>query len=530
MLKNFNFVIIEQGAPVPGDAKPFTAYLNSDRWDDWGEYCTQFYLTIVNEAGEHKGIGLVKIGEFGLSPHPYSTDLPAKHRMPSIPQPLTKFPENLFSLGQDEDYYENLNQLGDDMREHVLTMSRDLAYDAKLWESAKDERVVLRSLMRSITSSTVVGQFRRMAHGDARLTNYDFSYTPPPVANSKDSPYKLEFAVQPESSVPTNVHVLIGRNGVGKTRLLSLMTKSLIDQESSADTAGTFQLDEDKYGSGKFANLIAVAFSAFDEGAHYSERTGSEDKIGFTKIGIRDWAGPDPLAKIRTKSPDELAEEFVNSLKICQLGPRRRRWLSAIECLDTDPVFSAANLDSLIDAHLTSGKEASEVAALFKGLSSGHKLVLLMLTRLVEEVEEKTLVLIDEPEAHLHPPLMSATIRAVSELLVKTNGVAIVATHSPVILQEVPHRCVWILDKIEDDPTAVRPSLETFGENVGVLTREVFQLELTESGFHHRLKNARKRFGSYDLALQYFGGRIGAEGRAVLRAMYFSTESQSSNE
>ena len=33
-----------------------------------------------------------------------------------------------------------------------------------------------------------------------------------------------------------------------------------------------------------------------------------------------------------------------------------------------------------------------------------------------------------------------------------------------------------------------RPRLETFGENIGVLTNEVFGLEITESGFYKILK------------------------------------------
>jgi predicted ATP-dependent endonuclease of OLD family len=82
---------------------------------------------------------------------------------------------------------------------------------------------------------------------------------------------------------------------------------------------------------------------------------------------------------------------------------------------------------------------------LFGALSTGHKIVLLTITRLVETVDERSIVLFDEPEAHLHPPLLSALIRALSELLISRNGVAIVATHSPVVLQEVPRTCVSIL-------------------------------------------------------------------------------------
>ncbi len=48
--------------------------------------------------------------------------------------------------------------------------------------------------------------------------------------------------------------------------------------------------------------------------------------------------------------------------------------------------------------------------ALIKRMSSGHAIVLLTVTKLVARVEEKTLVLIDEPESHLHPPLLSHSL------------------------------------------------------------------------------------------------------------------------
>jgi len=44
------------------------------------------------------------------------------------------------------------------------------------------------------------------------------------------------------------------------------------------------------------------------------------------------------------------------------------------------------------------------VTPILSRMSSGHAVVLLTITRLVATVEEKTLVLLDEPESHLHPP------------------------------------------------------------------------------------------------------------------------------
>lgn len=132
---------------------------------------------------------------------------------------------------------------------------------------------------------------------------------------------------------------------------------------------------------------------------------------------------------------------------------------------------------------------------------------------------ERTLVLLDEPEAHLHPPLLSASVRALSELLLHRNGVAIIATHSPVVLQEVPRSCVWKIQRSGDSASAKRPEIETFGENVGVLTREVFGLEVTDAGFHQLLEAAVANGNDFDAVLQKFGGQLGGEARALVRAL-----------
>jgi ATPase subunit of ABC transporter with duplicated ATPase domains len=166
---------------------------------------------------------------------------------------------------------------------------------------------------------------------------------------------------------------------------------------------------------------------------------------------------------------------------------------------------------------------------IFRKFSSGHKIVLLTVTRLVEAVVEKTLVLLDEPEAHLHPPLLSAFVRALSDLLTNRNGIAVIATHSPVVLQEVPRSCVWKLQRVGNKMSAKRPERETFGENVGTLTDEVFGLEVTATGFHKMLSDVAQEFTTYEEALAEFGGQLGAEGRAILRAKMAATQWRGAN-
>ena len=176
-------------------------------------------------------------------------------------------------------------------------------------------------------------------------------------------------------------------------------------------------------------------------------------------------------------------------------------------------------------ARLQIDEVARQASQLFRKLSSGHKIVLLTITKLVETVEEKTLVVMDEPESHLHPPLLSAFIRALSDLLIRRNGVSIIATHSPVVLQEVPSSCVWKIVRHGSAAKATRPQTETFGENVGILTREVFGLEVTRSGFHRMLAEAIGPTDTLETVLAKFGNEVGSDGRALISSMLANRES-----
>ena len=320
--------------------------------------------------------------------------------------------------------------------------------------------------------------------------------------------------------------MIVGSNGVGKTRLLSEMALAQLDPASlPADTAGQFiGLDPLLGAANPFAGLVFVSFSAFDPQRRLANLKSSDGEFRYTYVGfersdeeaddIEDRLEQSELDRIESAQIQRnVTAEFVQSVDHCREVPRRNRWKRALATLETDPIFKAANVTDLVD------QNADEASETFRSLSSGHSIVLLTMTRLVETVEEKSLVVIDEPEAHLHPPLLSAFVRSLSDLLVDRNGVAILATHSPVVLQEVPQSCVWKLRRHGAVTNILRPEIETFGENVGVLTREVFGLEVTDSGFHHLLSQAVREHGSYEAVVEAFDGQLGGEARALLRAM-----------
>lgn len=218
---------------------------------------------------------------------------------------------------------------------------------------------------------------------------------------------------------------------------------------------------------------------------------------------------------------------------------KTERWMNAIEKLGSDENFASMRLENLqaifsslqdqysneqVDSESFREKYRNKIDLFLSRMSSGHAIVLLTVTRLVATVEEKTLVLLDEPESHLHPPLLSAFVRALADLLHDRNGVAIIATHSPVVLQEIPRSSVWKIYRVGTDVSTKRPSIETFGENVGVLTSEVFSLEVERSGFLALLAKSVETGGTYEAILEEYSGQLGLEGRAILKSLIASRD------
>ncbi|WP_059171998.1 AAA family ATPase [Bacillus sp. FJAT-27445] len=481
-------------------------YLIKDNWDDWFTYRTMFTLTYIDANGETLYLGSVKIGETGLE----------KGR-PNIPESFEALNERFFSLGQDVTYYERLNELGDDVRYEILNGLNDIALLPDIYDKVYNENVMYKSLLRDVTSASVKGQYRRLANGDSSLSHYKFRYVPAKLKSNVSEGVEFSFEVTPESNPPTNIHILIGRNGVGKTHLLNNMIHSLVDEHVNPDEVGYFESDVEEKREEFFANLVSVTFSAFDTTEPPAEQTDASKGMRYFCVGLKQ-----PRSEIESsalpKSTAQLLEEFVESAKSCCIGAKSVRWVRAINMLESDPMFKASEVAEL--AYIKADKKFREKASyLFNRLSSGHKIILLTITRLVETVEERTLVLLDEPEGHLHPPLLSAFTRALSDLLIRRNGVALIATHSPVVLQEVPRSCVSILRRSGSHIAIDRPQLETFGENIGALTREVFGLEVTYSGFHKMLLNAVEEYEDYESVVEHFNGELGMEAKAIIRAL-----------
>ena len=507
------FTILDRWGNYPRDSKS-QVFLT---WDDWNDYSffTLFGIFFINESSEKVDLGSIKIGYFGQK---------EMDRVLSVGATFNEIGEEFFSVGTDSDYYDNLNKLGEILRDEILKNLHDIAQNSDLFNKAIHEDVTKVSFLRSISETTITGQFRRLATGGSNLTSYHFKFISPIIADGVP-PMELSFDVEPNSDPPTNIHVIIGRNGVGKTFLINNMINSLTKFNENLSNLGTFISENSEEGK-LFANLVCVTFSAFDEFEHPPEQRDKSIGLQYSYIGLKDVQDPEHANE--PKNPNSLADEFVKSLINCRNNFRITRWKNAITILESDPIFKAANISTLIENPID--EEISNLSnKLFRRLSSGHKIILLTITRLVETVQERSLVLFDEPESHLHPPLLSSFTRAISNLMINRNGVAVMATHSPVILQEVPKACVWKLRRNGARAVAERLQIESFGENVGVLTQEVFGLEVTDSGFNRILKELVRTNQSYEGAIEQLNNQLGLEAKAILRSLFYQKNNPNEN-
>ncbi|TPG27068.1 AAA family ATPase [Variovorax guangxiensis] len=496
-----------------------TVYLRIDSWNDHS-FVTMFHMSYRDSHGQETDIGAVKIGFKGqtISQSTYST---LKTEFPELD-------ENYFSLGQDVNFYRVAAQLSDGIGNRILSAIRDIVRHPEIVDAIKDEKVLSISLLREISLSLVKGQFSRALTGSAERTDFNFQFTRPET--EFEGSISLDFMVKVGSTPSTNIHAVIGRNGVGKTTLMNGMIDAITKRPNTAKFINIETSTANEIGTDYFSSLVSVSFSAFDTFNPPKEQPDPAKGTCYFYIGLKDGKAPDhhrTLPDLRADCVKSLAECFRNDGKTA-------RWLKAIEKLGSDENFAAMNLTQLRSAYLSLKERrqneqsdsasfveqyAIEVDKYLERMSSGHAIVLLTITRLVETVQEKTLVLLDEPESHLHPPLLSAFVRALSDLLHDQNGVAIIATHSPVILQEIPRVCVWKIYRVRKAVTVDRPKIETFAENVGMLTSEVFSLEVARSGFHAMLETSVREGAAFDQILNQYNDQLGLEGRAILAAL-----------
>ena len=256
----------------------------------------------------------------------------------------------------------------------------------------------------------------------------------------------------------------------------------------------------------RFGKVVAISYSAFDTFAIPSS-PGSEEGFGYTYCGLR--RVNDQNSNSGLKDVQEIAEEMATAISRIKMLVRQESLERALRPLREEPSFGLGGY--VLDVLAEDERWRDE----FNSLSSGHKISFNVIVQLVAALQQRSLVLIDEPESHLHPPLLAALMKGITNALESHRSYAVIATHSPVVLQEIASRYARVLRRHGSQSAFEEPEIETFGENIGLLTRHVFNLDNSQSDYVGVLRELASRSSLEEIEGLFVRG-LSSQARALI--------------
>lgn len=462
--------------------------LIQDNWDDYG-YKTSFNAVIHLTKETIVYLDTVKIM--------HETQTSGYTEVPR--EPFEQLGLAFCSLGGDLEYYQKLFDLGRPIYHPYLRGLNDAVYSDDVRAKFEDLEGYKVSLLRFGGAERTINDAQKLfSTNRARKSASGFKVKLKTRVASGANSFTIDLDFRPKGSLPHRMNAIIGYNGTGKTRLLSNLAIVASGygyankEDASAKTAGRF-VDNPP----PFKKVVVVSYSAFDTfvipGQTSIEKVRLKqegDLFGYVYCGLRERGEDiedefDRRATYRLRTPEETENEFLEALRRVRKAERDDTLLAILRPLLLDASFQRIGL-----AQLYANQDDTYITEVFRSLSSGHKIVLKIVTELTSHLDgnEPTLVLIDEPETHLHPPLLAALLKSIRSCLDLLNGFAVIATHSPVVLQEMPSRFVSVIKRVSDRTVITKPSIETFGESIGVITQEVFNLDDAATDWHDTLR------------------------------------------
>lgn len=390
--------------------------------------------------------------------------------------------------------------------------------------------------------------------------NFQFSFKD--VFGSKST---VAFDFASESLLPHDINVLIGPNGAGKSRVLHQMVDAWI-----RPTEGVLGFHEPP----NLGQVVVVSYSPFERFPVDMVGLQVQDKdvyryFGFRGRGKESQDGKPGRIRLSHEFPRKSAAHAIiacvaddQKFKAITDWARKIITMEAVlraafefdyAAVEIDPqkrvrslYLSAENVtggptvvkvddrryipvashtmtqlqpNRLLDACLTESGVAFFKSNTPIELSSGQRLFAYIVINLLGAIRRNSLVLIDEPELFLHPTLEIQFVEMLKEILASFNSKALLATHSEVIVREVPADCVHVFQRTNDGLVVSNPPFQTFGGDIQRISSYVFGDNVVSKPFEKWLREKYHEFSSADAFIEAMGDDLNEELIVQIKAM-----------
>ncbi|QHE92820.1 AAA family ATPase [Pandoraea fibrosis] len=476
--------------------------LTRDSWNDYSYY-TLFgvELRLRKDSSEErislKSTSIMRKGQReGLENRPFEE----LGDCVEIPEATLR---EICSLSSNQEYYDALEKLDSELAREILTTLRDASLMKEIREEFQSEPCFKISLLRESTARELLDTAGPRFGTEQKLISRFQAEIPLPGASV---PHRFDFDFRERQGVPHRINSIVGLNGVGKTQVMARLAMLLSGFSKAATkerraTLGTEGMLEPLP---SIYTVVAVSFSAFDEFDRPTKIQGENFKYSY--CGLQGSGG-------RLKNKETLLSEIKEMLSNSMEDEKRILLKSALKHL-----VRVDNIDDFVDY-------PNQYSSLYERLSAGQRLALNCILHIISKIGPRTLVLFDEPELHLHPQLLTGLLNSLSEILEKQDSFSIIATHSPLVIQQLPKECVHIVKRDRSTPLILKPTFQTFGENVSDITRFVFSATESDRDYRNILdKMFIDNNGDVDAILRIFDNQLSLNANIYLESLRASKD------
>ena len=363
-----------------------------------------------------------------------------------------------------------------------LVAARENATSMRFVRDAERTKIFARSFMRNAESYFAYNNAGSILKGldQERFRQLSSGISIRFQLAGRKNEHDLTFRFDHEADLPKRIAIVIGKNGVGKSQTLARIAKAALSDTSVLTDADS--------GNRVLVNRL-LAFAPTNE----ANSVFPSDRLKRPKVWYRRFA----LNRGATRARATVADVIVQVARSTEGIGRLSRWeifqsaLGAIDnssqiCLQRQGGLGWVPLSSLhrgseqmlLDTFAAVDSRADPMRVVDQELfplSSGEMSFLRFAAYASLHIENGSLLLLDEPETHLHPNFISQFVALLDKLLQATGSACIIATHSVYFVREVFQDQVVVL---RQDPSgfvqAQTPSLRTFGADVGAISYFVF--------------------------------------------------------